>query len=85
MQRKKKCRASQNWRASITPKKIKTQLITTIDSVVQKKPNQTLMYINILMHIQNPKWFTSQLLMEEKFKLWLSIMIVIGSFVNRSP
>jgi hypothetical protein len=55
MQRKKKCRASQNWRASITPKKIKTQLITTIDSVVQKKPNQTLMYINILMHIQNPK------------------------------
>jgi hypothetical protein len=36
-------------------KKIKTQLITTIDSVVQKEPNQTLIYINILMHIQNPK------------------------------
>jgi hypothetical protein len=51
----KKCRASQNWMPLIRPKKIKIQLITTIDSGVQKELNQTMIYINILMHIQNPR------------------------------
>lgn len=38
-------------------KKIKIQLITTNDSVVQKEeePNQTLVYSNILTHIHHPR------------------------------
>lgn len=39
------------------PRKIKTQLITTTDNVMQKEEelNQTLIYINILMHIHHPR------------------------------
>jgi hypothetical protein len=53
----KKFRASQNWMPLMKPRKIKTQLITTTNSVVQKEeePNQTLVYINILMHIHHPR------------------------------
>jgi hypothetical protein len=42
-QHKKKFKAPQNWTPFMKPRKIKTQLITTTDSVVQKQeePNQT--------------------------------------------